>query len=129
MSDEHSRIIQSTSHKMERFLEVCLLLLLYDNAGYGYGLVEELSYFGFSEEELNVSTLYRTLRNMEKESLVESFWEEGGQGPKRRVYRISESGKIELNQRISIMKMRKSRIEKLIGRYDELDMKRTGDIE
>lgn len=129
MIDDHSSPIKSKSHKMERFLEVCLLLLLYDNVGYGYGLVEELSYFGFSEEELNVSTLYRTLRNMEKEKLVESFWEEGGQGPKRRVYRISEDGKAELNQRIRIMKMRKSRIEKLIGRYDELDMKKTGDGE
>lgn len=129
MTDDHSSPIKSKSHKMERFLEVCLLLLLYDNVGYGYGLVEELSYFGFSEEELNVSTLYRTLRNMEKEKLVESFWEEGGQGPKRRVYRISEDGKAELNQRIRIMKMRKSRIEKLIGRYDELDIKKTGDGE
>lgn len=129
MIDDHSSPIKSKSHKMERFLEVCLLLLLYDNVGYGYGLVEELSYFGFSEEELNVSTLYRTLRNMEKENLVESFWEEGGQGPKRRVYRISEDGKAELNQRIMIMKMRKSRIEKLIGRYDELDKKDTEDGE
>ncbi|MBP1918780.1 PadR family transcriptional regulator [Youngiibacter multivorans] len=129
MSDEHGLIFNSKSHKMERFLEVCLLLLLYDDVGYGYGLVEELSFFGFSEEELNVSTLYRTLRNMEKEKLVESFWEEGGQGPKRRVYRISENGTIELDKRIKIMKMRKARIERLIGRYDELGIKKTEDGE
>ena len=104
---------------MERFLEVCLLLLLYDEIGYGYGLIEQLASFGFSQDDLNVSTLYRTLRKMEKEKLVTSSWEEGGQGPKRRVYEITESGKNELNQWIGILKVRKSRIESLITKFDE----------
>ena len=104
---------------MERFLEVCLLLLLYDEIGYGYGLVEQLASFGFSEDDLNVSTLYRTLRKMEKEGLVTSSWEEGGQGPKRRVYEITVNGKNELDQWIRILKVRKSRIESLIIKYDE----------
>jgi len=63
--------------------------------GYGYGLVEQLSYYGFTENELNVSTLYRTLRKMENERLVTSMWEEGGPGPKRRMYEITEAGKNE----------------------------------
>ena len=109
----------SKPHHMERFLEVCLLLLLYDEIGYGYGLVEQLSSFGFSEEDLNVSTLYRTLRKMEKEGFVTSIWEEGGQGPKRRVYEITLNGKNELDQWIRILKIRKSRIESLISKYDE----------
>jgi len=106
------------SHKMERFLEVCLLLLLYDEVGYGYGLIEQLEDFGFSQEELNVSTLYRTLRKMEKENLVSSFWEEGGPGPRRRVYEITDRGKENLDQWVRILEIRKARIEKLIGRYN-----------
>lgn len=108
------------NHKMERFLEVCLLLLLYDKAGYGYGLIEELESFGFLEEELNVTTLYRTLRKMEKGNLVISSWEDGGPGPKRRVYKITETGKTELNQWIKILKVREARIKKFINRYDAL---------
>ncbi|NCB43203.1 MAG: PadR family transcriptional regulator [Clostridia bacterium] len=106
-------------HHMERFLEVCLLLLLYDEIGYGYGLIEQLASFGFSEADLNLSTLYRTLRKMENEGLVTSIWEEGGQGPKRRVYEITTNGKNELNQWIKILKIRKTRIESLITKYDE----------
>jgi len=106
-------------HHMERFLEVCMLLLLYDEIGYGYGLIEELSSFGFSEADLNLSTLYRTLRKMEKEKLVTSQWEDGGQGPKRRVYQITTNGKNELDQWIRILKVRKSRIESLVTKYDE----------
>ncbi|MGD9569157.1 MAG: PadR family transcriptional regulator [Sedimentibacter sp.] len=95
-----------------------MLLLLYDDVGYGYGLIEQLVSYGFSEDELNVSTLYRTLRKMEKELLVVSFWEEGGLGPKRRVYEITVDGKKELDQWIKILKVRKARIEKLVGRYE-----------
>lgn len=104
---------------MERFLEVCLLLLLYNEAGYGYGLIEQLEDFGFSKQELNVSTLYRTLRKMEKDELVSSLWEEGGQGPRRRVYVITETGRKHLDQWIKILKIRKARIEKLIEKYED----------
>jgi poly-beta-hydroxybutyrate-responsive repressor len=119
MEKDHDLFCTSKSHKMERFLEVCLLLLLYDEAGYGYGLIEQLEYFGFTQEELNVSTLYRTLRKMEKEGLVSSLWEEGGQGPRRRVYEITEDGKKNLKQWIKILEIRKTRIEKLILKYED----------
>ena len=119
MKAEGALFCNGKPHHMERFLEVCLLLLLYDEIGYGYGLIEQLASFGFSDDDLNVSTLYRTLRKMEKEGLVTSLWEEGGQGPKRRVYEITMNGKNELNQWIRILKVRKSRIESLIIKYDE----------
>ena len=119
MKGEGAIFCNCKPHHMERFLEVCLLLLLYDEIGYGYGLIEQLVSFGFSEGDLNVSTLYRTLRKMEKEGLVTSIWEDGGQGPMRRVYEITTIGKNELNQWIRILKVRKSRIESLINKYDE----------
>lgn len=100
-------------------MEVCLLLLLYEETRHGYGLIEQLSYFGFSEEKLNVSTLYRTLRKMEKEGSVVSVWEESGQGPERRVYNITDSGKKELENWIQVLRGRKARIEKLINKYEE----------
>ena len=121
MNEDEAIFCNSKHHKMERFLEVCLLLLLYDEVGYGYGLIEQLAFFGFKEEELNVSTLYRTLRKMEREEWVTSLWEEGGSGPKRRVYKITEDGKRELAQWIMILKARRARISKLIDRYENLN--------
>jgi PadR family transcriptional regulator, regulatory protein PadR len=119
MKDKQTVFCNDKSHHMERFLEVCLLLLLYDEIGYGYGLIEQLVTFGFSPEDLNVSTLYRTLRKMEGEGLVTSLWEESDQGPKRRVYEITSEGKQNLDQWIKVLKMRKSRIENLIVHYDK----------
>lgn len=129
MTEEQSVFCNGKHHKMERFLEVCLLLLLYEEeTGHGYGFIEQLSYFGFPEEQLNLSTLYRTLRKMEKESSVVSFWEEGGQGPNRRVYNITENGKKELNNWIQVLKGRKARIEKLINRYESFKIE-GGEVE
>jgi len=119
MNVETNLFCNGKAHHMDRFLEVCLLLLLYDEIGYGYGFTEQLATFGFTSDDLNVSTLYRTLRKMEEEGYVTSLWEEGGQGPKRRLYEITMSGKNELNQWIKILSVRKSRIESLIDRFDE----------
>jgi PadR family transcriptional regulator, regulatory protein PadR len=123
MKNESELFCVGKYHKMERFLEVCLLLLLHDEVGYGYGLIEKLAYFGFKEDELNVSTLYRTLRKMEQDAWVTSYWEEGGPGPKRRVYIITEDGKKELAQWVMILKARKARISRLIEQYEHLENK------
>ena len=102
----------------DRFLVACLLQLLSQGTGHGYVLMEQLQQFGISTDALNISTLYRTLRHMEKEGCLESEWEEGGPGPKRRIYLISEKGKKELEIRIRMMKARKSGIDRLINAYD-----------
>jgi len=116
---EESLFCNDKPHHMERFLEVCLLLLLYDEISYGYGLIEQLECFGFSQDDLNMSTLYRTLRKMEKEELVTSQWEESDQGPKRRVYEITGKGRHELDHWSRILKVRKTRIESLLTRYEK----------
>lgn len=117
---KHRKKVDCKHHKMERYLEVSLLLLLSENESHGYGLIEDLTYFGF-EEELNVGSLYRTLRKMESQDLVISRWEKGDSGPRKRVYKITEAGKEELNYWVEVMKLRKQRIENLIERYNRLE--------
>ncbi|MBN1892639.1 MAG: PadR family transcriptional regulator [Clostridiales bacterium] len=107
-------------HMMKHFMEVCLLLLLFDQPGYGYGLAEALLSCGFDETHINISTLYRTLRNMEKENRVTSFWKEGGPGPKRRMYKITEKGKKELEDWVKVLQKRKERIEFILDRYTKV---------
>ncbi len=106
-------------HNMERFLEACLLLLLYRETGYGYGLMERLQAFGFSAEVLNIGTLYRTLRKMEKRLSVTSNWEDAGHGPRRRVYKITDAGQEELSRWVTVLRERKSRIELVIREFEK----------
>ncbi|NLK07089.1 MAG: PadR family transcriptional regulator, partial [Firmicutes bacterium] len=68
---------QVCSH-MEHFLETCLLFLIGEKADHGYSLVDRLAEFGFTDESLNVGTLYRTLRRLEKGGFAASDWESSG---------------------------------------------------
>lgn len=120
MENEESLFCKGKAPDIKRFMEISLLLLLAQEESHGYILAERLNDFGFSNEEFNIGTLYRTLRKMEKDNYVTSKWLEGGQGPKKRVYRITESGKNTLTQLIEMLKSRKKRIEKLIDSYKSL---------
>jgi PadR family transcriptional regulator, regulatory protein PadR len=72
-----------------------ILLSLRDWNSYGYELMERASAFGF--EAMNPGTLYRTLRQMEKDGIVESTWETSRGGPARRMYTITDAGRAYLD--------------------------------
>lgn len=72
-----------------------ILLSLRDWNSYGYELMERATTFGF--DAMNPGTLYRTLRQMEKEGIVESTWETSRGGPARRMYSITDAGKAYLD--------------------------------
>ena len=68
------------------------IVVLREERSYGYELMKRLA-LDFDFEHIIAGTLYRTLRQMEKEGLCKSEWEtsEGG-GPARRIYYITEAG-------------------------------------
>ena len=72
-----------------------ILLTLREWNSYGYELMERTAAFGF--EAMNAGTLYRTLRQMEKEGVVESKWETSKGGPARRMYSITDAGRAYLD--------------------------------
>lgn len=70
-----------------------MLLLIAEGRGkHGYELSSSLEELG-----LDVSTeggrLYRALRHLEREGLVESCWDTQSTGPARRVYSVTEAGR------------------------------------
>lgn len=102
----------------ENLLQTTLLFILIEGEGHGYWLAEKLKDFGFQEDEVNASTLYRNLRKMEKEGFIESTWKEGDQGPAKRVYVLTESGRESLDFRVGHLSERIKRIEKLVDHYN-----------
>jgi PadR family transcriptional regulator, regulatory protein PadR len=83
---------EACPRRIHRFLEPCLLLLLHCNESHGYELLEGLGPFGFDQNPVDSSTVYRFLREMEERGLVTSRWDTGGAGPARRLYRLTEDG-------------------------------------
>jgi PadR family transcriptional regulator PadR len=78
--------------RIHRFIEPCLLLLLHCVEGHGYELVEGLKEFGFDQNPVDSSTVYRILRLLEERGFVTSRWDTDSSGPARRMYRITEEG-------------------------------------
>lgn len=112
------------NHKhMNHFIEICALLMLSEEKNHGYGLKEKLESFAFQKDQINVGTLYKTLRKMEDKKFVKSEWFKGDGGPKKRVYSLTKEGKVKLENWIDILKFRKARIEKVISRFERSEEK------
>lgn len=92
----------ATDHKVEarprRWLIPVALVLLQEENSYGYELMNRIEEeFGF--EQINAGSVYRALRQMEKEGLCSSEWDghaEKGAGPPRRTYAITDVGEAYL---------------------------------
>ena len=83
---------EACPRRIHRFLEPCLLLLLHCNEAHGYELLEGLKPFGFDQNPVDSSTVYRFLRDLEERNFVTSRWDTDGTGPARRLYQITEEG-------------------------------------
>jgi poly-beta-hydroxybutyrate-responsive repressor len=83
------REFRGVEARPRNWLVPVILLSLREWNSYGYELMERASAFGF--EAMNPGTLYRTLRQMEKEGIVESSWETSRGGPARRMYTPSRT--------------------------------------
>ena len=66
---------------------------------YGYQIIRELESLSEEVFSLNEGTLYPILHSLEKEGFLEAYWEENASSRKRRYYRITESGRRELEYR------------------------------
>ena len=100
------------------FLESCLMVLLLREPGYGYSLMTGLESFGFQTGQMDMSIIYRALRDLEASGLVTSTWDDDSLGPQRRVYAITQQGKTTLAGWMESLKLRRKEIEKLEAVYD-----------
>jgi DNA-binding PadR family transcriptional regulator len=78
----------------KELLTAWLLLLLERYPSYGYELRRELAANGLV---IDSSALYRALRQLERDGWVESQWTLSEAGPRRRLYRLTPSGRENLN--------------------------------
>ena len=68
------RAQKACPRRIDRFLESCLLLLLHCNEAHGYELLDGLKQFGFEQNPVDSSTVYRMLRGLEERGFVTSRW-------------------------------------------------------
>ena len=72
-------------------LELAIMGCLYHERHYGYSLVKTLS--GEEDIVLTEGTIYPILSRLAKEGLIQSEWVESSQGPPRKYYSLTSTGK------------------------------------
>jgi len=72
------------------FMRGWMLALLRQSSMHGYQMLQTLSTFGLAT--FDPTTVYRTLRRLEEEGLVNSVWETGDTGPAKRMYTLTDTG-------------------------------------
>jgi PadR family transcriptional regulator, regulatory protein PadR len=105
------------SISIERSIQAELLLLLRQKPSHGYELIQRLNDADFKTGEADAATVYRNLRRMDKDGLIESHWEVGESGPGRRLYQITVQGQEALKTWAKYINHQKTRLENFLQFY------------
>ena len=104
--------------RIERYHEPALLLLLRERPRHGYELIELMPEVA-AGERVDVGNLYRFLRRLESEGLVESEWNGDLPGPAKRTYRLTETGEKLLGQWADALRETQAEVSTFLDRYEK----------
>ena len=83
-----------SGRNLPRLVQPAMMAYLAKEDLHGYRLLDMLKQEpAFHEQPPDQAGVYRILRNMEQEGLVESAWDTEGAGPARKRYRLTERGR------------------------------------
>src|SRR5438045_9464010 len=101
--------------RVERFSEAALLLLLRGRPTHGYELLEALPDLT-GDARVDMGNLYRVLRALEEDGLVQSEWEAGAPGPAKRTYELTPEGRRLLDEWATALGRSSERITSFLDR-------------
>ncbi|HIV69168.1 MAG TPA: PadR family transcriptional regulator [Candidatus Butyricicoccus stercorigallinarum] len=73
-------------------IDTIILRILQDGDNYGYEIMKAVSVNSGNEYELKEPSLYTSLKRLEKQGHIVSYWGDQSQGGRRKYYHITESG-------------------------------------
>jgi len=116
-----------TLGKIPRLIEPILLYLLAaGRPAHGYELMERAGRLSLTDAGIDAGAIYRALRHLEGRGCVVSEWSQGGRGPNRRVYALTEEGRKQLQDWSVVLERSGSAMVDLSRRCNELRTTGTG---
>jgi len=101
--------------RVPSFLQPRLILLLLQKPAHGYELMERLA--REDAEPVDPGLLYRTLRQLEEDGLVQSSWDTEGRGPARRHYEATPEGIDYLHAWAANIQQLRGRLDRFLQAY------------
>ena len=92
--EPHGDGMEHRSQLLKGVLDMCLLALIAEEPSYGYEMVRKLQERGL--DLVSDGSIYPLLSRLQKQDLVEGYYEGSSGGPQRKYYRIRKEGKERL---------------------------------
>lgn len=96
-------------------IDAIILCTLSGGDSYGYEILKGIAQTSRGEYEMKEPSLYTSLKRLESQRFVESYWGDETQGARRKYYRITALGKDELDEAIQRWNSVKVIIDRLLN--------------
>lgn len=103
-------------------IDTIILSLLHTEDRYGYEIAKLVREKSDHQFDLKEGTLYLSLKRLEKNNAISSYWgDEQGPGGRRKYYRLTSSGKESYVQKCKEWEFVKQIMDGFIGGVDRLE--------
>lgn len=79
-------------------IDAIILKILSSGDSYGYEILKSIATLSKGEYEMKEPSLYTSLKRLESQGFVESYWGNETQGARRKYYRMTPEGLRELTE-------------------------------
>lgn len=97
-------------------IDTIILCVLLDGDNYGYEIIKAIAKNSGGKYELKEPSLYTSLKRLESQKLIESYWGDESQGGRRKYYKITSLGHEVYRTSLKEWKVAKELIDQLIER-------------
>ncbi len=95
-------------------IDTIILCVLAEKDNYGYEIIKAIREKSNGEYELKEPTLYSSLKRLEGQKMVESYWGDESQGGRRKYYKITSKGLEMYKSNYEAWKLARNVIDNLI---------------
>lgn len=95
-------------------IDTIILRVLWDGDSYGYEIIKAIAKLSNGKYELKEPSLYTSLKRLEANKLIESYWGDESQGGRRKYYRMTAIGVETYKNNLVAWKTARDLIDKLV---------------
>ncbi|MGO8669841.1 MAG: PadR family transcriptional regulator [Capsulimonadaceae bacterium] len=92
-----------------------ILAVLSDGPRHGYSIAREIERRSADALSMGEGTLYPTLKGLETDGFVTSEWQNEAPGPSRKVYKLTDKGRGELDRHKSLWQTFSTAVSSVLG--------------
>jgi PadR family transcriptional regulator PadR len=115
------KIVEINKEVLKGHIDTVILSLLHNRDMYGYELAKFVREKSEGQFELKEGTLYLSLKRLEKNKWIESYWgDEQGPGGRRKYYKLTSVGKKAFEEKRLEWQFVKKIIDSFLGRGEKI---------